>query len=658
MLRTGEELLSEAGPCLMEDERGIQLYDINSWTFSLNSDGKIERQKCYLYTLPYEENFLNVTTSSGRSITVTKNHPFLVNDQGRICWKRAEDITRNDFLSVSKTLPEINAAPLMTHEEALTHLRKPVQEIPFDEDFAFWIGFVLSDGSIGEKHVEVCQKNHPSYLERFVRISNKFGYNVSVTENRGCRYARIYSKGLVEYLKLRYGIENGKNKRIPSWFLGLPKPLAREFLNSFIGLESSMEKGRITFTQKRKEDVNIVAYLLLRFSVRFHVRHDGRIHRLRIFGADVKTYLDEIGWPTPFFETERKKQSSFKVVPINRKDATRIVSLFGMDRFHTIKGRPKTTAKQWYNSYKGLKQGETVMAEKHFTLFTRDMREELQTRKSCAYRELLETNPRAFASGIGVSMEDIAKGIGVSHNQVWKLYADGSSSCQTTVQEYLSLQYEEVISEAETIIKGLENIACSDVCFERVRTVQEQKGKPRAFGLTVDEHHNYIAGFGACGINHNTYPLPEAQTDRFLLKILVGYPGEEDELEIVNRYTKAGANEQLRTLLSKDSLKLLQTLTRQVPIANDIKKRAVQIVAKTRNMPDEIEFGASPRASIGLILASKARALIQGRKFVSSEDLDAMAYPVLRHRLVLSFKAERDGKKPDDIVAQIIKTIK
>jgi MoxR-like ATPase len=152
-----------------------------------------------------------------------------------------------------------------------------------------------------------------------------------------------------------------------------------------------------------------------------------------------------------------------------------------------------------------------------------------------------------------------------------------------------------------------------------------------------------------------TYPLPEAQIDRFLLKILVGYPKFDDEMEIINRFTKSEKLAEVRTLLSKESLVLLQNLTRQVPIADDIKKRALEIVAKTRTAKDLIEYGASPRASIGIILAAKAKALINGRKYVSAKDIEDMAYPVLRHRLILNFKAERDGKTPDDVIRELLK---
>ena len=152
-----------------------------------------------------------------------------------------------------------------------------------------------------------------------------------------------------------------------------------------------------------------------------------------------------------------------------------------------------------------------------------------------------------------------------------------------------------------------------------------------------------------------TYPLPEAQSDRFLLKIKTDYPSFDDEIEIVNKYAEELKKVILKPVLSKDNLIYLQQLTRQVPIANDIKKYAVTIVTNTRAKKDIIEYGASPRASIGLILAAKARALIEGRKFVSKDDINKMAYPILRHRIILSFEAERQGLHEDDVIKQFLK---
>lgn len=155
-----------------------------------------------------------------------------------------------------------------------------------------------------------------------------------------------------------------------------------------------------------------------------------------------------------------------------------------------------------------------------------------------------------------------------------------------------------------------------------------------------------------------TYPLPEAQADRFLLKIKVGYPNPEEELQIVDKYTGELKDYKLKPILSKEKLIHLQQKVRQVPIANDIKKRAVNIVTATRNMKDKIEYGASPRASIGLILAAKARAIVNGRNNVSNDDINAMALPILRHRIILHFEAERKGLTTDDVINELLKKIK
>jgi MoxR-like ATPase len=154
-----------------------------------------------------------------------------------------------------------------------------------------------------------------------------------------------------------------------------------------------------------------------------------------------------------------------------------------------------------------------------------------------------------------------------------------------------------------------------------------------------------------------TYPLPEAQLDRFLLKILMDYPNVEDESEIVNRYTK-NITPSVKQVVSKSEVLELQKLTRDVPIAEDIKNRAIKIVFATRVKSEHIEYGASPRASIGIILAAKARALMRGRNYVSTEDIDTMAYPVLRHRVILTFESERKGMTTDQVISDILKNVK
>lgn len=155
-----------------------------------------------------------------------------------------------------------------------------------------------------------------------------------------------------------------------------------------------------------------------------------------------------------------------------------------------------------------------------------------------------------------------------------------------------------------------------------------------------------------------TYPLPEAQSDRFLLKIKVEYPTLDEEEKVVDMYTTETKDTKLKVLLNKNAIFTMQEHTRQVPIANDIKKRVLRIVDATRKNKQIIQYGASPRASIGMILAAKAKALIAGRNHVSTEDINEMAYPVLRHRIILNFEAERKGLTTDDAVKDILSKVK
>jgi MoxR-like ATPase len=151
-----------------------------------------------------------------------------------------------------------------------------------------------------------------------------------------------------------------------------------------------------------------------------------------------------------------------------------------------------------------------------------------------------------------------------------------------------------------------------------------------------------------------TFRLPEAQTDRFLLKLLVDYPELDEEMEIVDRYTsRLDRSIPVEQVFSRAEIRRAQELTRQVPVAEDVRERAVRLVRSTREA-DHIEYGASPRASMALVVTAKARALLQGRAYVSEADVEAMARPVLRHRIVVDFRAEREGTTPDEAVARLL----
>jgi MoxR-like ATPase len=158
-----------------------------------------------------------------------------------------------------------------------------------------------------------------------------------------------------------------------------------------------------------------------------------------------------------------------------------------------------------------------------------------------------------------------------------------------------------------------------------------------------------------------TYPLPEAQQDRFMFKVLVDYPSFNDELEVVRRTTSKSSGA-IEPVLSGAEILELQELVRSVPIADHVIRYALAIVRQTRvgttGIPkfvdEQIGWGAGPRAVQFLVLGGKARALLHGRNHVTVQDIQELCRPVLRHRLVVTFAAESDGVTTDDVVEQLI----
>jgi len=162
-----------------------------------------------------------------------------------------------------------------------------------------------------------------------------------------------------------------------------------------------------------------------------------------------------------------------------------------------------------------------------------------------------------------------------------------------------------------------------------------------------------------------TYPLPEAQLDRFMFNVIVDYPSREEE-EVIVKTTTTLAVHELKQILSANDIIGFQKLVRRVPVSDHLVHYAVQLVRATRpnedSAPDFIKkwvnWGAGPRASQYLILAAKTRAILDGRPTPGPEDVRFAAYPVMRHRIVTSFNAEADGVDSIEIIRRVLETVK
>jgi MoxR-like ATPase len=160
-----------------------------------------------------------------------------------------------------------------------------------------------------------------------------------------------------------------------------------------------------------------------------------------------------------------------------------------------------------------------------------------------------------------------------------------------------------------------------------------------------------------------TYPLPEAQVDRFMMKVLIDYPSEDDEFVIVQRVIAGGA--QVTGVISPEELQALQVQCRHCYVDPSLIHYAVKLISATRfptrygleSLQGYISFGASPRASIGLIEGARALALLRGRDYALPQDLADLVPDILRHRLVLSYTALAEGKTADTLIQEIMKAV-
>jgi MoxR-like ATPase len=162
-----------------------------------------------------------------------------------------------------------------------------------------------------------------------------------------------------------------------------------------------------------------------------------------------------------------------------------------------------------------------------------------------------------------------------------------------------------------------------------------------------------------------TYPLPEAQVDRFMLKVVISYPTKDQELEVMRRISNMGFDFRVNTILTKEDIFSIRDQVNKVKISESLERYIIELVYATRNpleyklteQAQYIQFGASPRASINLNLASKAIAYMNGRDYVLPEDIKEVAMDVMNHRILLNYEAEADNVKTTDIIKVLLNKI-
>jgi MoxR-like ATPase len=252
----------------------------------------------------------------------------------------------------------------------------------------------------------------------------------------------------------------------------------------------------------------------------------------------------------------------------------------------------------------------------------------------------------------------------LTKHKVWQTYKEEREDVEAS--EFVNREREIRLQKAEKIIEYLKKLTESDVFYDPIQDIQVEDYEGSVIGLSVPEKHNYIAGLGACGINHNTYPLPEAQIDRFLFKIYLDYPKKHNEAKIIDMNANIMDEEDfdVHPVVTKQDILDLQEFSKAVTVQQEIKEYIVDLVDASRNPEDYdmeyseyIEWGCTPRASINLALAGRANAMYNGRHYVTPEDIRAVIHDVFVHRILLNYEGEAQGLEIDDIIENIVDNV-
>ena len=550
--------------------------------------------------------------------------------------------------SLAKTLKR-NNTPAKDYIES--HRIHRIEDAWTDSEAGFFIGFTLAEGHVNGTTVEVSQSNRPWMLNKWEKLAKEAGAKVSTRTKDNVRHAEVRSKPFVRYLQKRYKMGS------PGKLLSAPAQFKRQFLDAFLLAESHFEvdhqRGnyRVILTQKDRRLTNTVAYLLEDHGIRPKLYEDGDLFRLRITGKDIEKYTELFTWPEEQPETG-DKASSYRVVPVNQETVENLVECLGLRYTGDMENQ------SWYPTYHMITRRGRV-SEAGLEDFAEEMRRELENERSRDHDSV-----KSAARGCGIPMTDIVENTDATKHRVWQTYK--TEAHDTEIEEFVKREREIRLETADRAVAYLENLVRNDVFYDPVQRIESEGYEGPVIGLSVPDNNNYVAGMGACGINHNTYPLPEAQVDRFLFKIYIEYPKKVNEQKIIDinaNIIDMGGFGVDPVVTRKDVLDM-QEFSKNVTVSEEIKAYIVDLVNATRNSEEYgldygkyIEWGCTPRASINMALASRAHAMYDKRHYVTPEDVRAVIEDVFIHRVLLNYEGEAQGIEVTDIIDDIVDTV-
>jgi len=517
------------------------------------------------------------------------------------------------------------------------------------KELAKFMGILISEGCVNRSYFYLTMKDKEMPLKFISLLKDLFGLKANLLFDNTREQYRVAFRSdalvkLLEAIGYNPHLKSGE-KEIPSFIMRAGNEIVKEFLRAYYEGDGCISRDCVKVTTKSKKIANSLAYLLLRFGLVARINHENcktkigkysycrKFYNLRLYGSNLNIFSEAIG----FFSDLKNNKLKFLLRNSHGGKTDLIPGMHGMIR---------------------------------------------------AIRKLSGITHKEFFSEVGMN----------AHN----LENPNNSLMHS---RYRLAKISKFLLANNYFIQQLGKIVDSDFCCDFVKRAEKVFPKEDywLYDFSMKENHSFIAGFGGI-ISHNTqsalieamqekqvtigketfplplpffvmatenpletggvYTLPEAQIDRFLFKVIMGYPDIEDEGLIMSQNTtlKKFEDFKLDAVTSPKKIIEMQSLTKKIYLSKKIKEYILGIVELTRTKEIEhgsyIDWGASPRATIALFIAGKSRALMNGRNFVVPGDVKESAYEVLRHRIILSYKARVEGITSDKIITELLKKIK
>lgn len=692
----------------------LMAFDLDDYKF------RAEEVK-YLYKQKTSEPYNSVELKSGRNIRASQVHPFFTLSEGRIRNIRAKDLKKGDCVLVPKRLRirgtdtleysrrlleasegvwneikkrrelydsvqryckegrnpgrirkelgianEKDAGLMSTFRTSMPKYLDCRQDMFFSRARQFgqtrgvkrpekvtrglaqFMAILIAEGSISRDSIYVTMKDR-GLLSLFVRLAKGlFGLEIRISLDSRRRLYRVAfgSASLVALLKaLGYDPHalSGR-KSIPKFILTASQGNVKEFLRLYYECDGCVSRDSVKVTTKSRHIANQISYLLLRMGLAGRIGRElaktsigeysykRRFYNIRLYGADLKEFGERIG----FYSEEKSRKLSGLLVNKERRFMDLVPGM--------------------HESIRNIRKGKGLSHRSFFSM----------------------TGMHAH------NLENPMNALRISHHRLG-IIADVFGN------------------DGEPLRKIIKGDFCCD--FVKENRLVRPKRDYWLYDFSMKKRHSFVAGFGGI-ISHNTqsalleamgekqvtigrttfpmkkpffvlatqnpietsgtYPLPEAQVDRFLFKIFMTYPNEEEEVEVMkkNISVKKFEDYDLRVAFNPDMIVKAQEDSKKVFLSRDIERYITKLVMATRypekykiELGKYIRYGSSPRGTIGLYISSKAYALIDGKNFVTPDHVKAMAHNVLRHRIILNYEGLAEGISTEQIVDEIVKKI-